>query len=400
VKVTTKDAAGNVIEEHVRDSSAHKADINRQINEANAEIAKAQAEGKRLQTAAATAHKLVNDMATLLDQLVKELEDCIKKYCGNLTTAEVLNILQLPYESLDVLRDPTSYNPFDGNTNDAFQIMIIEIRVGNAPGMTVPRGSPAPSRGVLQDFRQPRTMLAALLSWLRPKTSAWMTGAGRWTDDSRRPWTIETGEQRRPQRSPFKQPIQMLLTSLGQSTGEAFDLQVFNGTGNPFRLAAQSLVVQPLKDEARRQAQSGMQQLIRATANPITAKINGYCLEFLKAPPSAGTIFKIAAPELQRRFEPMKKIVDASRLVRQQLRPDSNPEGYFNSIRQWAMWSVEQKLNEKTFGNAFLEHTRKLVTGQKQPWTKETEDTIKKVTPNRWNDIQRVLSAAGVAIPR
>jgi hypothetical protein len=400
VKVTTKDAAGNVIDEHVRDSSARKADLNRQINEANADIAKAQAEGKRLETAAATAHKLVNDMATLLDQLVKELEDCIKKYCGNLTTSEVLNILQLPYESLDVLRDPTSYNPFDGNTNDAFQVMIIEIRVGNAPGMTVPRGSTAPARGFLEDFRQPRTMLAALLSWLRPKTGAWLTRAGRWSDEPRRPWAIEADQQARSQQSPFKKPIQMLLTSLGQSTGQAFDLQVFNGSGNPFRLAPQSLVVQPLKDEARRQVQSGMQRLIGATASPITAKINGYCLEFLKAPPTAGTIFKIASPELQRRFEPMRKIMDASRRVQQQLRPDSNPEGYFNSIRQWAMWSVEQKLNEKTFGNAFLEHTKKLVTGQKQPWSKDAEETIKKVTPNRWSDIQRVLAAAGVPVPR
>ena len=53
VKVTTKDAAGNVIEEHVREASARKADIDRQITDTNAEIAKAQAEGKRLETAAA-----------------------------------------------------------------------------------------------------------------------------------------------------------------------------------------------------------------------------------------------------------------------------------------------------------------------------------------------------------
>jgi len=403
VKVTTKDAAGNVIEEHVRDSSAHKADLNRQINDANAEIAKAQAESKRLETAAATATKLVNDMATLLEQLVKELEDCIKKYCSQLTTSEALNMLNLPYESLDVLKDPTTYNPFDGNTNDAFQVMIIEIRVGNAPGMTVPRGDAAPRNGWLQDFRQPRTMLAALLSWLRPTTSAWMTRAGRWNAEPRRPWSIESAEeQTRPQRSPFKQPVQMLLTSLGQSTGQAFDLQVFNGTGRSFKLAAQSLVVQPLKDDVKRQVQSGMQQLIRATSNPVTAKINGYCLEMLKTPPTAGTIFKMASPELQKRFEPMRKIVDASRRVQQlgQLHPDSNPEGYFNSIRQWAMWTVQEKLNDKTFANSFLEHTKKLVTNASQPWTKQAEDAVKQAAPNRWNDIQRVLSAAGVPLPR
>jgi hypothetical protein len=403
VKVTTKDAAGNVIEEHVRDSSARKADLNRQITEANAEIAKAQAEGKRLETAAATATKLVNDMATLLDQLVKELEDCIKKYCSNVSTSDALNMLNLPYDSLDVLRDPTSYNPFDGNTNGAFQQMIIEIRVGNAPGMTVPRGDGAPRNGLLQDVRQPRTMLAALLSWLRPTASAWMTGARRWSVEPRRPWSIDdAGVQARPGRSPFKQPVQMLLTSLGQSTGQAFDLQVFNGSGNSFKLAAQSLVVEPLRDEVKQQVQRGMQQLIRSTANPVTAKINGYCLEMLKLPPAAGTIFKIASPQLQQRFAPMRKIMDASRRVQRlgQLRPDSNPDGYFNAIRQWSMWTVQEKLNEKTFSNAFVEHTKKLVTGQKQAWTKDAEETIKKAAPNRWNDIQKVLAAAGVPLPR
>ena len=403
VKVTTKDAAGNVIEEHVRDSSAHKADVRRQIDEANADIAKAQAEGQNLAKGAATAKKLVNDMATLLEQLVKELEDCIKKYCSNVSTSDALNMLNLPYDSLDVLRDPTSYNPFDGNTNGAFQQMIIEIRVGNAPGMTVPRGDGAPRNGWLQDVRQPRTMLAALLSWLRPTASAWMTGARRWSAEPRRPWSVDDAEvQARVQRSPFKQPVQMLLTSLGQSTGQAFDLQVFNGSGNSFKLAAQSLVVEPLKDEVKQQVQRGMQQLIRSTANPVTAKINGYCLEMLKLPPTAGTIFKIASPQLQQRFAPMRKIMDASRRVQQlgQLRPDSNPDGYFNAIRQWSMWTVQEKLNEKTFTNAFVEHTKKLVTGQKQSWTKDAEETIKKAAPNRWNDIQKVLAAAGVPLPR
>ena len=400
VKVTTKDAAGNVIEEHVRDSSARKADLNKQITDTNAEIAKAQAEGARLETAAATAKKLVNDMATLLEQLVKELEDCIKKYCSNVTTSDALNMLNLPYESLDVLRDPTTYNAFNGNTNDAFQEMIIEIRVGNAPGMTVPRGDAAPRNGLL-DFRQPKTLLAALLSWLRPATSAWMTRSGRWSADSRRPWAIETDEEQ-PRAQQRSKPVQMLLTSLGQSTGQAFDLQVFNGTGRSFKLAAQSLVVQPLKDEVKKQVQGGMQQLIRSTSNPIAAKINGYCLEFLKLPPTAGTIFKIAAPELQQRFAPMRKIMDASRQVQQlgQLRPDSNPEGYFHSIRQWAMWSVQEKLNANTFANAFVEHTKKAVTAQKQPWSKQTEDVVRQAAPNRWNDIQRILSAAGVALPR
>ena len=54
------------------------------------------------------------------------------------------------------------------------------------------------------------------------------------------------------------------------------------------------------------------------------------------SPPSLGTVFRIASPELQQRFAPMRKIMDASRQVQRlgQLRPDSNPDNYFNAIRQ------------------------------------------------------------------
>lgn len=397
VKVTTKDAAGNVIDEHIRDSSARKADINRQITDTNAEIAKAQAESARLAAAAATAKKLVNDMATLLSQLVKELEDCIKKYCSNIPTSTALNLLGLPYRDMSALGDPNSFNPpYTGGRNDAFQLMIIEIRVGNVDGIAVPGQAPAaaPSKGARAGERAAPSMLASLLSWLRPGDRALLSRTS-----TRTPWTPPAKSEQR--RAPKAAPVQMLLTSLGQSTGEAFDLQIFNTGGRPFKLAADALVVEPLKDEAKKQAQGAVQRLM-SSASPVTAKVNGYCMEMLKAPPTLGTVFRIASPELQQRFEPMRKIMDASRRVQQlgQLRPDSNPDGYFHAIRQWAMWTVQEKLNEKTFGNAFLEHTRKLVTANKQPWTKQAEDAIKQATPNRWNDIQRVLTLAGVPLAR
>lgn len=396
VKVTTKDAAGNVIDEHVRDSSARKADINRQIDEANAEIAKAQADSGRLEKAAATAKKLAADMATLLNQLVADLADCIKKYCSNIPTAAALNLLGLPYRDLQTLTDPLSYNPpYTGGRNDGFQLMIVEIRVANADGIIVPGGAGAPAKGAMNRDGAPASILASLLSWLRPGRPTFLS-----TRDVTTPWLPDAEVQRRGA-APRPSPVQMLLTSLGQSTGEAFDLQIFNSGGKPFRLAADALVVEPLKDEAKKQAQAAVQRLM-ASASPVTAKVNAYCMEFLKAPPSLGTVFRIAAPELQQRFAPMRNIMDASRRVQQlgQLRPDSNPDGYFHSIRQWAMWTVEQKLNDKTFANAFVEHTKKAVTAQKQTWSNDTENVIRKAAPNRWNDIQRILAAAQVAVPR
>jgi hypothetical protein len=396
VKVTTKDAAGHIIDEHVRDSSTRKADINRQIDEANAGIAKAQAEGKRLEQAAATAKKLVGDMSALLDQLVAELADCIKKYCSNIPTAAALNLLGLPYRDLKTLGDPLSFNPpYTGGRNDGFQLMMIEIRAGNVDGIFVPGKAAAVSKGARHEPAPRRpAALTALLAWLRPGDRAMLAN-----NASVMPWLPNDAMQQR--RAPRVSPVQMLLTSLGQSTGEAFDLQVFNTGGKPFKLAAEPLVVEPLKDEAKKQLQGAAQRLMSSAA-PVTAKINAYCMEFLKPPPALGTAFRIAAPELQQRFAPMRQIMDASRRVQQlgQLRPDSNPDGYFHSIRQWAMWTVEQKLNEKTFANAFVDHTKKAVTAQKQPWSNDTENIIRKAAPNRWNDIQKVLSAAGLPLPR
>jgi hypothetical protein len=220
--------------------------------------------------------------------------------------------------------------------------------------------------------------------------------------DSRRPWTIDHVEaQQRNRGGALAQPVQMLLTNIGQSTGSAFDLQVFNSTGRPFRLAAQSLVVEPLKDEVKRQVQSGVQRLMRTAAPPALARLNGYCLEFLRQPPAAGTIFKLASPELQQRFAPMRNIMDASRRVQQlgQLRPDSEPNGYFHSIRQWAMWTVEQKFNDRSFADAFVEHTRKAVVAAKRPWNGEADKVVRSAAPNRWADIQKILSAASQLAP-
>lgn len=401
VRVTTRDRNGNVIDDYTRDASARKAELAKQLEQTNADIAKAQADVTARADAAANAQKAVDAAADRLQQLVKELEDCIKKYCQTLSTGEALNMLGLPYPDLDTLADPTSFNTIGGDRDAPVQVMIIEIHVGGQPGLTVPGQARPASRGWRQDPRQPRSGVGALLAWLRPTSQAWMAGGHHWSADHRRPWSIDDAAAAQAgRRAPPVPPVQMLLTSLGQSMGQAFDLQVFNNSGRPLRLGANALVVEPLKNEAKRQVQGVVQRLSR-TAAPVAAKLNGYCLEFLKLPPSAGTIFKVAAPELQRRFAPMRNIMDASRRVQQlgQLRPDSEPNGYFHSIRQWAMWTVEQKFNDRSFADAFVEHTRKAVTAANRPWNGEAEKVIRSAAPNRWADIQKILSAASQLAP-
>lgn len=82
------------------------------------------------------------------------------------------------------------------------------------------------------------------------------------------------------------------------------------------------------------------------------------------------------------------------------LRPDSNPVAYADAIKQWAVWAAEQNLNEARFTEAFLGHSRKNVEAARQQWTRPMEDMIRKVSPNRWGDIVRVLQGAGVPVPQ
>ena len=124
--------------------------------------------------------------------------------------------------------------------------------------------------------------------------------------------------------------------------------------------------------------------------------LNAYCLEFMRQPPTMGTLFRIASPELQRRFAPMRKILQAARKLQEAglLTPDSNPADYFHSIKQWALWTREQGFDVERFGKAFIEHTKKNFAAAGRQWTRQIEDAVLGIVPGRWGDILKVLEAA------
>ena len=186
--------------------------------------------------------------------------------------------------------------------------------------------------------------------------------------------------------------VQTVLTSLGTSTGEAFQIQVL-GDG-PFQLGASGLVVEPLKKAVQQEVRNQLTNL--ASKNPVTANLNGYCLEFLRQPPSAGTLFRIASPELQRRFAPLRNVLQTAQKLQQAglLKPDGNPETYFQSIRQWAIWTKEQNFSREGFQRAFIEHAKKNFTAARRQWTNQIEDAVRGVVPHRWEDITLILQEA------
>lgn len=190
--------------------------------------------------------------------------------------------------------------------------------------------------------------------------------------------------------------LRVLVESLGGLGEGAIQLRVFNGTDSPVRLTGEGLVVEPveLEEEAKRRIVEELRDL--AGRNPVTAKIDAYCLEFLREPPTAGTVFRIASQELQQRFAPLRDVLSASRRLQEAglLNPDSDPTEYFHSIRQWALWTVEENLDADGFGRAFLEHIRSNFEEAGQPWTEEARELIEGLVPNRWKDVRQVVEKA------
>jgi hypothetical protein len=189
--------------------------------------------------------------------------------------------------------------------------------------------------------------------------------------------------------------VQMLVTSLGTSTGEAFEVRIVNDGDRPVRITGGSLVLEPIAREAQDRIQRQVQQ-IASGGNTTTFKLTAYCLEFFRRPPSAGTLFRIAGSELQQQFAPMGRILEAGRRLQAAglLTPDSDPADYFHAIRQWAIWTEEQGFDLKSFTKAWVEHPKKQFTEQKQPWSSAAEKVLRSAAPGRWRDIASVLRAA------
>jgi len=192
--------------------------------------------------------------------------------------------------------------------------------------------------------------------------------------------------------------VRTWLRSLGVSTGDAFELVLDGDAAALPAAAAAGLAVEPvqLAESAKQAVEKELQELLRR--NPVTATVRGYCLEFTRLPPTMGQMFRIAGAEVQERFAPLRGILKAGDdlFAAGMLNPDSDPTGYMHSIKQWALWASEEGFDLGSFGDAFLEHTRKNFEAAGREWSGQVEDAVRGVVPNRWNDIEQVLTRAGM----
>jgi len=197
--------------------------------------------------------------------------------------------------------------------------------------------------------------------------------------------------------------VHAYLTSLGTSTGEAFDVTIVNDTAAPVHLTGDGVVVEPIRKGSDTNERAGLQKAMATRgASVVTSKANAYCLEFKLNPPDQGSMFHVVDAATQRKYSAARDILHASRQLQasHQLQPDSDPQDYYHAIRQWAIWVEEQHFTTRAqYAQAFIERTKKNVVAVKQQWTKQMADTLDQLVPHRWDEIVKILRAAGHPVP-
>jgi hypothetical protein len=172
-------------------------------------------------------------------------------------------------------------------------------------------------------------------------------------------------------------------------------MTIVNNGPNPLKLLGTGVVVEPIKRELQNQLR---QQLSRIVPGPNVLKrsVEAYCLQYALAPPTPGMLFQIAGPALQGQFKPAGMIMSAARQLATAgaLNPDSNPKSYLDSIKQYAIWTKFENWDMKKFGEVLLDKTKQAAAAAKANWTGQMTSALMSAVPNRWRDIQTVISAA------
>ncbi len=200
---------------------------------------------------------------------------------------------------------------------------------------------------------------------------------------------------------PDAPPLESYLLATGGSTGPVAQLFAINQGGKPLRLPRATMVVEPVAITPAIQARVGelLQRYLAAGGRGLTLEM--YCLERLRLPPAGGTLLRIVSGDAAAPFQPFTGVLDAATRVRDALglHPDSDPEEYFHAIRQWALWSAEERFDAARFGDAFVATTRHALEAAGQRWDRDVERQVRALVPNRWSDVQAVLREADLALP-
>lgn len=185
--------------------------------------------------------------------------------------------------------------------------------------------------------------------------------------------------------------LALSLVATGRASGEVFRLEVLDaGNEAPELVAPDGLVLEPIDPRSLRGAS--------VPAGKATERhpVVGYCLDFVKPPPAAGMLYRVAPRAVQEQFRPLRAVLRAGRQLADagRLHPDSNPQTYAEFVRQWAVWTQVEQWDAQEFTEKFVARTKENAERSKQRWTPSMAQQLRAAAPNRWRDIRQVLDEA------
>jgi len=213
--------------------------------------------------------------------------------------------------------------------------------------------------------------------------------------DSLRPGTLLRLVPRTPSSAQAKAhaaaPVSFSFVSNGSPSGEAFEFRLVDPSGKLQEISIpDGLVVEPLKPGTAQPVSAAPGEKLR------TSKLNAYCVAYNKDAPTRDAVYRVAPPEVQERYKPIRAVIRAGRELAAagKFHPDGDAADYIISIRQYALWTRLENWNEEKFGEVFREKTKQIAEQSKVEWTKQLDDALRALVPGRWRDISMVLEGA------
>jgi hypothetical protein len=191
----------------------------------------------------------------------------------------------------------------------------------------------------------------------------------------------------------------LYVVAQGGPTGEVFRVQVVQPESGPVEIHG-LVAVEPVAATAEDRARFE-RELAELAGERYAMTAAGYCLEMDALAPPPGNVYRVAPPEKQAAFAPMRRALDAARRLRDAgaLHPDSDPEDYYHSVRQWAVWTVEKGFDRAGFLDAFVARMEQNFWEAGRPWSPDVAAAVRSFGEGRWTDIAAILEAANAPSP-
>ena len=209
---------------------------------------------------------------------------------------------------------------------------------------------------------------------------------------------LEVSPSQTTPRSDSSDPqVKLFFVDRGQSSGTSVRMTVVNEGSRPVMIVGDGFVLEPVR-LSERDLKREIERL--KGKKSVTVDIDAYCLDMRKPAPASGMVMRLAPHSRQATMGPVQRIIAATRALyhAKKIQPDSDPVQYRHALLQWAIWTLEQKFNEHTYTQAFINHSRKNIAEAGRQWTPALEKAMRTLAPARWKTIERVFRYAGLPL--